>query len=100
MNEIKVLEHRARLGLLQEVTAHGFGQIVLAEQRTEVEEDGGVEHGIRMRLAYPLTKLVFPFVERQTPLRVAGHNVAFTQREAAAVEVFVDVQCKSQEALA
>ena len=78
----------------------GFGQLKLAEQRAKIEEDRGVEQRLRLRNANPGAELLLPFVQGQAPLRVAGHDVAFAQREPAAIEILVDVESEGQKTLA
>ena len=50
-----------------------------------------------MRIAHPVGELDFPFLERQAPLRVAGHDIALAQREAAAIKILVHIEREGEE---
>jgi hypothetical protein len=69
-------EHRIRRSLGQQVTTHRLGQFDLAEQGPKIEENGRIEQGFRLRHADPVAELVLPFLQRQAPLRIAGHDIA------------------------
>ena len=75
-----------------------MGQIEPAVKRPKVEEDRGVEQGLRFRRAHPVGKPFLPLLQRQAQGRVAGHDVALAQRETTGIEVGVDIAGKFQKA--
>ena len=62
----------------------------LAPERPEVEEDVRVQQRLRMRVPDPLAEPHPPLGRGEAPPRVARHDVALAQREAAGVERRVD----------
>jgi hypothetical protein len=54
-------------GLLQQPESQFARQLIVAKQRTEVEEDRGVEQRLGLRRAYPLGEAFAPFLLRQAP---------------------------------
>ena len=75
-----------------------MSQIEPAVKRPKVEEDRGIEQGLRFRRAHPVGKPFLPLLQRQAQGRVAGHDVALAQRETTGIEVGVDIAGKFQKA--
>jgi len=85
--------HRQR----QQLAAQAFTQIGVAAKRLQVEKDAGIEQCSWFRNTHPLDELLLPFIERQAPGRVAGHDPAAAQLESAVGEASIDVLGKGQE---
>lgn len=91
-------EGRVAAGHREQPVAQPVGDLLVAVEDPEVEEDGGVEQRLGVGFADPLAELLAPFVVGEAQLRVAGHDVALAQREAAGGEVVVHVLGKLEQA--
>ena len=84
----------------EEPVAQPFGQRRDTPQRPEIEKNRRVEQSFRRRIANPVGKHRLPFIDAQTPARIAGHDAALAQREAARGERTIHFICEWQQALA
>jgi len=83
-------EGAVALGRPVEPGAQLVAEALVAVKHAEVEKDRGVEQGLRVGFADPVGEARLPLVQGQAQLRVARHDVALAQREAAGGEVVVD----------
>ena len=82
----------------QKGQAQTLGKVGLPVQAAKVEEDRGIEQGLRLGNANPGGELLFPLFERQAQRRVAGHDVAGAERKSATVEIGIHVAGKIEQA--
>ena len=75
-------------------------QRLLSVEGAQVEEDARIEQGLGVRGFQPPCKRDSPLVAGETPLGIAGHDVAFAQRKATGIECLVDRPGERQEGLA
>ncbi len=83
-------EDGVALGLREHVLEQRVGEALVAVHAPQIEEDGRVQQGRRRRRADPPGELRLPFGDAQAQVRIARHDVALAQREAAGVQRLVD----------
>ena len=93
-------ETRVALRALHHVDPQLVGQRDVAEQRPEVEIDAGREQRLRVAAVDPAREHLFPGRVGQRQRRVARHDVALAQREAARRQRLVDEVGQLEQALA
>ena len=74
-------------------------EYVQGPTRAKIEKYRGVEQILRTAVIYPFGKGCLPFLPGQTPLGIARHDTAVTQRETAVAQCHVDAQRDRQQAL-
>ena len=94
------LEQAVVLDLVEQILAQLLATFGRAPDAAQVEIDGAAEQVFRRRLTDKGAEAAAPFLPRQAQLRIAGHDVALAQGEAAGVEVTVDTLGQRQRATA
>ena len=80
--------------------AQFMGQVGVAVNGAEIEENAQIDDFLRLGFVNPLLEAGNPIGQGAAPARIAGHHLPTTERVSGTIQAFTDLLAQAQEIIA